>query len=83
MTTAGKNNDQSKVKDVPTRPVEAGGITAAATREQFPRFTRMALESTDFVASSSQYLLSFSSPQARMKEETLCLIRSSTSVTCT
>lgn len=49
-TTAGKNNDQKMVNGVPTRPVEAGGITAATAREQFPRFTKMAIESTDFVA---------------------------------
>ncbi len=46
MSTASKTN----INGVPTKPIEAQGITAAPRGEAIPRFTKMALESTDFVA---------------------------------
>lgn len=38
------------INGVPTRPVETQGVTAAPRGETIPRFTKMALEATDFVA---------------------------------
>jgi hypothetical protein len=41
---------RASIGGVPTKPIEAQGVTAAPRGEAIPRFTKMAVESTDFVA---------------------------------
>jgi hypothetical protein len=41
---------RATIGGVPTKPIEAQGVTAAPRGETISRFTKMALESTDFIA---------------------------------